>query len=123
MALPFGEQLLDARRPVAVEVLARYVVDVVVRGDAVVGGDDPPARRVDYRRELLVGHVAVPLVLARPAGLRQVGTRAAADRQPADELVADVSAAVGPDHVHHGHGVLDKALDRLLAALHRAYVD
>ena len=67
VVLALGQQLLDPLRAPAVEVLAGDVVRVVGRGDPVVGGDEHAARRVDERRQLVVGDVAVPLVLAGPA--------------------------------------------------------
>src|SRR6185437_11458581 len=80
------EKLLDPRRAIAVEILAGDVVRVVVGCDAVVRGDEHSARRVDHLGELVIGHVALPLVFAGPAGLGKVGTAAAADRDLADEL-------------------------------------
>ena len=85
VALALAQELLDPHRPVAVQVLAGDVVRVVVRGDPVVGGHDRPACWIDHLGQLLVRHVAVPLVLAGPARLREVRAAAAPDRKPADE--------------------------------------
>ena len=92
-------------RPEAVEPVAGDVVRVVVADDPVVGGDEEAALGVDHLRQLLVGDRPLPLELAGPARLRQVGAAAAAERQPADQLVADRAVAVGPDQVRGGRGV------------------
>ena len=55
----------------------------------------------------------LPLELAGPARLRQVGDAAAAARQAADQLVADRAVAVGPDHVRGRRGVALEAGDEV----------
>ena len=103
LALP--QQLLDPLGAEAVEVFAGDVVRVLVADDAVVGGDQVAALGVDLLRQLVVGDRPLPLELAGPARLRQVGAAAAAARQAADQLVADRAVAVGPDQVRGGRGV------------------
>ena len=71
------------------------MVRVVVADDPVVRGHDESLGRVRDARKLLVGDRALPLELARPARLREVGAVAAPDRDAAGELVADVPLAVG----------------------------
>ena len=115
MLLALAEQLLDPPRPVAVQPLGGDVVGVVVADDPVVGGDEEALRRVDDAREVLERDGPLPLELARPAGLRQVGAAARADRQLADQLVADVSVAVRPQHVERRRRVWLGRGDQLLA--------
>ena len=107
------EQLLDPPGAVAVEPVAGDVVRVVVADDPVVGGDEEAALGVDDLRQLLVGDDPLPLELAGPARLRQVGAVAAAERQAADQLVADRAVAVGPDQVRGRRGVALEAAHEL----------
>ena len=102
-------------RAEAVEPFAGDVVRVLVADDAVVGGDQEAALGVDHLRQLLVGDRPLPLELAAPAGLRQVGAAAAAQRQAADQLVADRAVAVGPDQVRGRRGVALQLRDQLRA--------
>ena len=96
------QELLDPLGAVAVKPLAGDVVGVLVADDPVVGGDEEAALGVDRLRQLRVGDRPLPLELAPPARLRQVGAAAAAQRQAADQLVADRAVAVGPDQVRGG---------------------
>ena len=105
MLLALPQQLLDPLGAEAVEPFAGDVVRVLVADDAVVGGDQVAALGVDHLRQLRVGDRPLPLELAGPARLRQVGAAAAAQRQAADQLVADRAVAVGPDQVRGGRGV------------------
>ena len=61
----------------------------------------------------VVGDRPLPLELAGPARLRQVGAAALAQRQAADQLVADRAVAVGPDQVRGGRGVALELGDQL----------
>ena len=99
------QHLLDPLGAEAVEPVAGDVVRVLVADDPVVGGDHEAALGVDHLRQLVVGDRPLPLELAAPARLRQVGAAAAPERQAADQLVADRAGAVGPDHVRGGRGV------------------
>ena len=107
------QQLLDPLGAEAVEPLAGDVVRVVVADDAVVGGDEEAALGIDRLRHFLVGDRPLPLELARPARLRQVGAAALAQRQAADQLVADRAVAVGPDQVRGGRAVALELGDQL----------
>ena len=73
---------------------------IVVRRDPVVGGDDVARLGVDQLGQLVVGDPALPLVLAASSpGLGRSGQPPRAQREPADQLVADRAVAVGPDQV------------------------
>ena len=108
-----AQQFLDPPRPEAVEPVAGDVVRVVVADDAVVGGDEEAALGVDDLGQLVVGDRPLPLELALPARLRQVGAAALAQRQAADQLVADRAVAVGPDQVGGGRGMALQGGDQL----------
>ena len=87
-------------RPVAVEVLAARCGAGSPRGSIrLLAVTRKPRFGVARLRQLLVGDVAVPLVLAGPARLRQVGAVARAGSGCGRQLVADAAVAVGPEQV------------------------
>ena len=76
-ASPSQQQFFDPLGAEAVEPFGGDVVRVVVADDPVVGGDQVAGLGVDDLRQLLVGDRPLPLELAGPARLRQVGDAAA----------------------------------------------
>ena len=101
---PRPQHLLDALLPVGQGPFAGDVVRIVRRGDALVGGGDPAARRVGLARRLVGRDPAGPVVARVPARRRHQAAEVVfwlAHGNAAGRDEADVAATVGDHHVLH----------------------
>ena len=110
------EQLLDALLAVRRRPFAGQEVRIVGRMDALVGGRDPAARRIDLARREPRLEEAGPVVARVPARRGHQALQVVvglAQRHAAGRDLGDVAVAVGDDHVLHRRDVARRRVDEL----------